>query len=515
MQAGAVAVVLAVTTFNAFELDRFFVPKELALHITALFAAAVALRCIRRVTRVDFFLAAYLILSAISALLATNHWLALRALAISASSALIFWAARGLRTAGLDRRLLNGLALAIVIAVVTSLLQAYGVSLALFSEARAPGGTLGNRNFVAHIAAFGMPLVILAALRARSGRGYLAGSAGVMLAVAALVLTRSRAAWLAFAVVIVVFVVATLSSAAARRDARNWRRMAGVFAFAAAGVAAALVLPNALRWRSDNPYLQSVKTVADYQEGSGRGRLVQYERSLLMSLRHPLLGVGPGNWPVEYPALATRNDPSLNDSEPGTTLNPWPSSDVIASISERGVVATVLLALVFLGIAASAWKQLGSARESDEALRAIALLDVLCAAVVAGLFDAVLLTAAPALLVWAAAGTLYDGSPASGVAPQESWPYVGPYVWVVALIAVVISASGVVRSSSQLISMHAYVRGGGRSALEPAAAIDPGNYRLQLRLARMGGRARCEHARAALGLMPHATAAISGSRGCK
>ena len=40
--------------------------------------------------------------------------------------------------------------------------------------------------------------------------------------------------------------------------------------------------------------------VADYQGGSGRGRLIQYERTLALAIRHPLLGVGPGNWPVEY-----------------------------------------------------------------------------------------------------------------------------------------------------------------------------------------------------------------------
>ena len=35
LQLGALAVVLAASTYKVFELDRYFVPKEVALHITA------------------------------------------------------------------------------------------------------------------------------------------------------------------------------------------------------------------------------------------------------------------------------------------------------------------------------------------------------------------------------------------------------------------------------------------------------------------------------------------------
>jgi hypothetical protein len=56
---------------------------------------------------------------------------------------------------------------------------------------------------------------------------------------------------------------------------------------------------------------------------------------------------------------------------------------------------------------------------------------------------------------------------------------------------------------------------GDRASLLRAAHFDPGNYRTQLRLGRMGGRAqRCEHARAAHDLFPHAQAAIDAARGC-
>jgi O-antigen ligase len=506
IQAGAVAVVLAVTTLHAFDLDRFFVPKELVLHATVALAGLLALRALWRmgVTRVDLLLAGYLVLSALSALMATNRWLAMRALAISASSVILFWTARALRGAGLARPLAGALALGVVIAAATSLLQAYGLHIELFSETRSPGGTLGNRNFVAHVAAFGFPLLLLCAMHARRRGVYLRWAVAASFVVAALVITRSRAAWLAFAAVMIIVLVAMLFSPPLRRDGQTWRRLAGIVLLSVGAVALSLVLPNALHWRGNNPYLESVKGVADYSAGSGRGRLVQYERSLLMAVRHPLFGVGPGNWPVEYPARVPPGDPSLDQTNDGMTSNPWPSSDWIACIAERGVAAFVLLALVFLRLAKTALRQLRRASDVQEGLAAAALLGILAGAIVAGTFDAVLLLAVPAFLVWAALGALW--------VPEEVSPRPA---WKLAFFAILaLSIAGVVRSTQQLMAMEIYTTHSDRASLVRAAGIDPGNYRLRLRLARLGGRARCENAQAAHALFPSARAAADASRGC-
>jgi O-antigen ligase len=502
LQLGAITTVLAVATLHVFELDRFFVPKELVLHLTALLGGLAAFRAIATsgTTRIDRWLIAYLLLTIFSALFATNPWLAIRATAISVSGILIF---RIARTIGPS--LLGGLAFAVVLSSITSLLQTYGVNLVLFAENRAPGGTLGNRNFVAHIAAFGLPLVFLAALRARSRGAFFLAAIGASLVTASLVLTRSRAAWLAFAAMLVVFLTAIVITPLLRRDRRIWTRLAGIAIVAASGVAAALLIPNTLRWRSDSPYLETVQRVADYQGGSGRGRLVQYSQSLRMALRHPLLGVGPGNWAVVYPEHAVRNDPSMSDTDGGMTTNPWPSSDWIAIISERGIVAAALLAMAFFTIAIGGAKQLARAVEVEEALLAATLLGTLVGAGVTGLFDAVLLLALPTLLIWAAIGALY--------VPPSATPARGSVV--IAVVMILLSAIGVARSTAQLTAMQIYATRSDRASLTRAAQIDPGNYRLQLRLARLGKRQqRCQHALAALALFPRSDAARAASRGC-
>jgi hypothetical protein len=285
---------------------------------------------------------------------------------------------------------------------------------------------------------------------------------------------------------------------ALRRDARVWRRFASVLVFIGIAVALALALPNALRWNSDNPYLESVKDVANYQEGSGRGRLIQYERSMVMAAHSPLFGAGPGNWPVEYAQYAKRRDPSLDPSRSGMTYNPWPSSDWVAFAAERGFPALIVMILAFLTLARGGLRRLLDAQDANEALLAVALIGTVIAAGVAGLFDAVLLLALPTLIVWTALGALWAPVPAArGLRAQT----------LVFALLVIASGLGAARSAAQLIAMDIFATRGDRAALERASQIDPGNYRLHARLARIArGESRREHARAAHALFPHAGA---------
>ncbi|MGH7447037.1 MAG: O-antigen ligase family protein, partial [Longimicrobiales bacterium] len=392
MQAGAIAVVLVAATWKEFELDRFFVPKELVLHVTAFTAGLFALRAITRMrfSRVDLLLIGFILISALSAFMAENGWVAARALAVSASGILVFWTARALRSAGLHRPLLAAIAMAVVIGTATSLMQTYGISTDFFSLNRAPGGTLGNRNFIAHLAAFGLPVVLFVAVSASHWSRYLLAGAGAMLVAGTLVLTRSRAGFVALAAVLSVLLAALLLSPRLRTHGRIWARVAGIALLAGVGIAAAVFVPNSLNWRSDNPYLESITGVANYQEGSGRGRLVQYRQSMVMAARNPVLGVGPGNWAVEYADYAAPRDPSLDSSAPGTTSNPWPSSDWVAVISERGFAAALLLGLALAGIALTALRRLLRAAAPGEALAGATLLATIAAAAVAGMFDAVM-----------------------------------------------------------------------------------------------------------------------------
>jgi O-antigen ligase len=511
--AGALCVVLTSLPYKAFDLDRFFVPKELALHATAAISGLILLarRARPTLTRVDTLLVAFLGLSIISALFAENWWVATRALAITASGLTVFWVSRALSAAGYERALIAGLAAAVVIGAATALLQAYGIEPEYMSLSRAPGGTFGNRNFMAHLSAIGVPIIVLGAIEARRAWSAVLGTLGMMIVSAALVLSRTRAAWLALMVGGALMLVLGWRMRDVWTDRLRRRRLFVLGGASGAAVIAALTLPNALEWKSDSPYLDSVRGVVNYKEGSGAGRLVQYRNSLRMAAAHPVLGVGAGNWAVEYPRFASRNDPSLN--EDGMTSNPWPSSDWVAFVAERGFVAVAVYAMAVFGLLVGAWMRAQAATTPHERLGAIALAATVVVATIVGAFDAVLLIAIPSLFVWAIVGALSPaGKPRVTVPLHVRGPVLGGAGFLALLV--------VLRSVGQVAAMSTYMSASTSAQIALAATFDPGSYRINMRLAESAAaRGDCrrvrQYAAAARELYPNAGAPRRLLRRCQ
>jgi O-antigen ligase len=505
IQAGVVLAVVVALPYKLFELDRYFVPKELVLHAVALVIAIVLLT--RRESLsfdvADGLIAFFLMWSAASALFATNYWLAQRALGVSVSSAIVFWGAKSTGDRGFYRPLLIAAAFAAVLTAVLSLAQAYGVETEYFSTNRAPGGTFGNRNFVAHIAVIGLPSLVWCTVTARRPNGALLGSIGAAFLAAALVLSRSRAAWLAVAACAIILFVPMLASRKYWAGGLVGGRFARLVLAAAIGGMAALVLPNTLNWSSESPYLDTARGVIDYKKGSGRGRLAQYENSLHMALANPVFGVGPGNWPVEYVKFAPSNDRSLADD--GMTANPWPSSDWAAFVSERGIIPAMALLSVFAVLFYRSLRKWNELENGDAVLAQLVLAGTIVAAIVVSSFDVVLLLGAPSLIVWSVIGAT------SGIrhAGRETKP--SPRAWGFAAAAlIVITAVSLARSATQTVSMMTVGRGGMTASWLNGAGWDPGSYRINVRVAELyARRGRCATARAhahrAASLFPHAS----------
>ena len=515
LQIALVAVVLAVLPFKLFELDRYFVPKELVLHVAALGAAVFLLPRGRSLTldAADLLLAFFLMWSIVSGLFATNYWLAQRALGVSVSGALIFWATRRLGADGAYRPILVAAAVATVCAAVTGLAQAYGVETDFFSLNRAPGGTFGNRNFVAHFCAIGLPSLVYVTVTARRPFGALIGSLGAGAVAALLVLSRSRAAWLAVAASAVILAVPLFASR------RHWTghdvggRVVRLALVAVVAAAMAIALPNRLNWHSDSPYLDSARGMVDYKTGSGHGRLEQYVNSMRMAAANPIFGVGPGNWPVRYVRFAPARDPSIADD--GMTANPWPSSDWAALVSERGIVAALALLGVFAVLFVRSLRRWSDFDGSDAVLAKLALAGTIAAVLVVSAFDAVLLLAPPALLVWSVLGAT------SGIGLREREKTLSRASWALAFGALgLIVIASVVRSGTQAASIATVGSGGSRAGWISAAAWDPGSYRINLRVAQLyASRDRCSSARVyasrARGLFPSAAGARQLLQRCR
>jgi O-antigen ligase len=502
LQFGAIAVVLAAAPYKSFDLDRFFVPKELVLSITALVVTLLCMTRVKRLSlgRVDELLALWLALGLVSALFAPNWWLAGRAVALSLGGAACFWCARALARGGHSRALIAALALAGVVGAATALLQAYGVRTEFVSLNRAPGGTFGNRNFMAHLCVITLPALLFAGMVAPTRAAFGRWCFGLAVVAGALILSRSRAAWLALLVGLVVFAVAGYIALRRNDGSIQPRRLLSLLLAAVLGAGAALVIPNTLDWRSDSPYLDTAHSIVNYKGGSGRGRLVQYGNSLRMTLRHPLLGVGPGNWPVVYPKFASPEDPSLGSD--GMTSNPWPSSDWVTFLSERGPVALVVLGLALLALVIDALRWLRSSAGTDDKFSAAVLLATIVILVTVGTFDAVLLLPVAALVGWALLGAL-----ASPSRERRAIELTLPRRILALVLIAAIGALMVFRSGGQLMAMSLYATSARTATLERASALDPGSYRIHVRLAQLYiGRGDCKrgrvHANAAKQLFP-------------
>ena len=512
--AGVILVMLVAVSYKVFELDRYFLPKELVLNSIALITTLVLAFRVRtlRGDIIDALLAVFLAWSILSALFATNHWLAQRAIGVSLSSAIVFWAARHVSSLRQARVLIAAGAFAAIAVAVTSLTQAYGVESEWFTLARAPGGTLGNRNFIAHIVAIALPFTVWCVLTAKRPVAAFAWSMGVGILAATLVLSRSRAAYLAVALTIVISLPLFLVSRKYWKDSLVGGRLARILLVTMLGGTIAIVLPNTLEWKSDSPYLDSARNVVDYESGSGRGRIAQYQNSLEMVSADPIFGAGPGNWPVRYPRFAPGGDPSLADN--GMTANPWPSSDWVAFISERGAVAAVSLLAVFAVLffgSLRKWRELPS---HETVLMRVALAGTVVATMVVSAFDAVLLLPASAFLVWLMVGaaTATPRRPNTVKLDSGRWRYAR-------IVVVALAALAVTRSATQVMAMSNVGTGTRTAAWASAARLDPGSYRINQRLADIyASRRQCTKARPysrqALSLFPNSPPARRTARRC-
>jgi hypothetical protein len=194
------------------------------------------------------------------------------------------------------------------------------------------------------------------------------------------------------------------------------------------------------------------------------------------------------------------------------TANPWPSSDWMAMLSERGFPAFIVWATLMAGLALTGiigWGRLDV--PLDERLRAVAGVAVVVVVAVEGAFDAVLLLATPTLLFWGAMGALLPPPPVAAAASMGKGRR--------ALLSAVVLLTGLAAaeySALKIASMAAYSSG----QLGRAVSLDPGSYRARLRYAQLmmsrTSRTRgCVEAKAALALFPRSPDAKRLAAGCK
>jgi O-antigen ligase len=482
-------------------LDRFTAAKEIAvIALVALAAAAAALAWRGRlvVRGIDLALVAILAITAAgAATVAIDPGIAWRATAMTAAAIALFWAARGVE----PRVVVAAVGGAAAIGAVAVIVEAFGlVSWSL--EERGPGGTEGHRNFMAHGLAIGLPAAIAAAVTAARRWSRVLGAIAVAAVAAAITLSRSRTAWVA--AVVGLIVLAAAAWRASDPGAARLRRAAAGIAVAAvlAGVVAAIVVPNRLAWASATPYLDTASTVAEFDTGSGRGRILQYRTTARMIAAHPWLGVGPAHWSVAYPAFARQPDSNHVPLaiEPVSKLA---NADWLPFAAERGIPAALLL------VVAGGLVVLGCGRalrgRPEARVPAAVALAALAVAAVAGTFDSVLTRPTPLVFLAALVGAGVAGAPGGRTVSLER---VVPAARIAAAAAIVaLGVAGVARPALAVSAMYLNESPDLEDRVA-AARRNPSAYEVDVGLAlaftKRRDCARAEaHARAALAHYPH------------
>ena len=382
-------------------------PKELVIDVLGLTSASLCLLRTRvlAIDWTDLFLSLFLVVSIFSAICAaSDHWEALRAVGLTLSGAAVFWSSRYLARQSAARPLLDAVAVAVGLVAVTVIVDAFGYGLD-FPHAGA-SGTQSNRNWAAHLLALGMPLFGLQSLAGQTVLRRTSGFGMLFISAAALVLTRSRASWLATMLGAFPFVVL----AAHLRERRNFGFRNYTTAMAVlAGVVLAVCLPTKLRWSSSHPYSESAEHILAYDRGSGQFRVTQDRRSLTMIADHPVLGVGPGNWRIAYPSYLHRG------GRPRLWYPQLANNDWITIPAERGILAAVFFlgALITLGIgclkAFIGWRR--DPLYMDRSLEPLCAIAFLMTLVVIGSLDPVLQLGASSFVFFLAVGALAPKRP--------------------------------------------------------------------------------------------------------
>ena len=251
-------------------------------------------------------------------------------------------------------RLVEAIAFAASVVACLGLLQHVGMlpralAMPVFSL---PGSTFGNRNIAAEIMAMALPLSVAATLSSRERDARVRYAVATILELVFLAVTRARGAWFGAACGLVATL--WLLRAPLRASFAGSRRTLLVFG----GVALLAVVAAAVPGRFTTHDMGDTKRYAsalsviegavDPQSAALRTRLGFWRRTLRMIEDAPLLGVGPGNWPVIYPRYAEPG--ATRDGALSMTLAPRQAhNDLLERAAETGLLG--LGALLFLGAA--------------------------------------------------------------------------------------------------------------------------------------------------------------------
>jgi len=375
-------------------------------------------------------------------------------------------------------------------------------------QAAPPASTFANRNMAAHFVALCLPSMLGLIVVSRHAGVRALGWCSLLVSMLYLFSTRSLAAWICVLVVISGFVVGSF----VLREQRSSRQTRSVLIVALLLLGLGLVGLFAAR--------------ADPSGDTTSQRLIYWKNTLAMARDHPLLGVGPGNFPLQYPRYHRSVEIDWTFDEEHQLQRAH--NDHLQMFAEQGLVGLIAWLWIFGVALHMTWKLLHAGQAW---IRPQALVAGLGVVAIAGLacFSFPLQRALPPVYLFAYLGMLGALHLASDI---ESAQRISLSWWLrlaLGLLLAVYLAGSFVIVRRTLVTDALYAEGVLRTdegRYEQAVAVlaqarrrSPRDARVLLMLAKAhAGSGRCDLALAPLGevliLQPHNVIAMSNIGTC-
>lgn len=483
--------------------DNFYLPKLLSFTVTGFLAGALRLTEIEKLhwEPIDACLVIVVALGAVSSIWAINAAYAGAALGGLSACVLTYWTTRSLGAHGYGNILIKSVVFAVGIVMLASLVEVYT---SLRFSVQVPGGLLGNRNRVAHLIVISAPLLVQRTLAQETSQQFGWGLWLCTLGGATVLLSRSRAAWLVTIIILFCSIVMLLVRRCRGRQGPRPSvvRLVLISLAILCGVLGSVLVPNRLQWTTRTPFRDSWVSLLEYRAGSGAGRLREHEGTVRMINSHPILGVGPGNWRVNYPRFAVEGERTVTtDVLPvrNHALGEW-----IGATAERGM-PSMLFGLVAIMLLLTRYARVSNGLDNGNRSKSDVGLLTLIAVLALGLFEPVVSVPLLGLIIAVIVGVTAPG--ASNHSTLQMRGATRTLSVLTMLLAGLYFSAG---RAKELAAAILYGRSDSVEAAMLAVRIAPGDFRAQLFLGqRLGEVGRCVDARAhfdfARDLFPTAT----------
>ncbi len=369
-------------------------------------------------------------------------------------------------------------ALALSIVSVICICQYWGWAFASLPTAGNPSATFGYRNFLATYLIVTISPVLLLAWSDRKAYTRAAFGISGALALTALLCTRTRGAWLGFAVAVALFAAGALHHGGATTLRRAFTPVRVAIALSAIALISLVGLQSPRMVKEGEFRIDEQKTDAltalrtSFSPTTSRGRTIVWHNTIGMVLSSPLTGVGLGGWQFAYPVY-DRGEWITENVAPQR-----PHNDLLWILSESGLIGLSLylwLLLTVSTVSVQAWRD----RSPDHRLT-IAMGLGIAAYVVHSIFSFPSERIASSAAMWLCVGSVAALNPTPRRPPVMNRLLVGSSVALLILAGTVMTTRRIQFDGHYAKAVEAWRRNDWASVVESstsALAIGPLDFR--------------------------------------